>query len=59
VRDSVQVWEGQIASLRRVKDDVREVTSGFECGIALEGFADIKERDVIECYELEQVAAQL
>ncbi|UJR81137.1 translation initiation factor IF-2 [Sandaracinus amylolyticus] len=59
VRDSVQVWEGSIASLRRVKDDVREVTSGFECGVGLESFNDIHEGDVIECYELEQVAASL
>jgi translation initiation factor IF-2 len=59
VRDSVLVWEGAIASLRRVKDDVREVGSGFECGIALDGFNDIKERDVIECYEVEEVAATL
>jgi translation initiation factor IF-2 len=59
VRDSVQVWEGSIGSLRRIKDDVREVTSGFECGIGLEGYGDVKERDVIECYELEQVQASL
>jgi translation initiation factor IF-2 len=38
---------------------VREVASGYECGISLEGFNDIKERDVIECFEMEQVAAQL
>lgn len=59
VRDSVQIWEGGIASLRRVKDDVREVAAGYECGIALEGFNDIHEKDVIECYELEQVQAVL
>jgi translation initiation factor IF-2 len=59
VRDSVQVWEGSVASLRRVKDDVREVTNGFECGVGLEGFNDVHERDVIECFELEQVAATL
>jgi translation initiation factor IF-2 len=59
VRDAVQVWEGSIGSLRRLKDDVREVSAGFECGVALDGYNDIHERDVIECYELEQVAAQL
>jgi translation initiation factor IF-2 len=59
VRDSVQVWQGSIKGLRRIKDDVREVAYGYECGISLDGFADLKERDVIECYELETVAAQL
>jgi len=59
VRDNVQVWQGSIKGLRRVKDDVREVAAGYECGISLEGFNDVKERDVIECFELEQVAAQL
>ncbi|MDQ3035807.1 MAG: translation initiation factor IF-2 [Myxococcota bacterium] len=59
VRDSVQVWEGAIGSIRRVKDDVREVTAGFECGIALDGYNDIRESDIIECYELEQVQATL
>lgn len=59
VRDSVQIWEGGIGSLRRVKDDVREVTAGFECGIALDGYNDIHEKDIIECYELEQVQAVL
>jgi translation initiation factor IF-2 len=59
VRDSIQVWQGAIKGLRRVKDDVREVAAGYECGIALDGFSDLKERDVIECFELEAVAAQL
>ena len=59
VRDAVTVWEGNISSLRRFKDDVREVTSGYECGIGLEGYTDVKEGDVIECYELEQIAATL
>jgi translation initiation factor IF-2 len=59
VRDNVQVWQGSIKGLRRIKDDVREVAAGYECGISLEGFNDVKERDVIECFELEQVAAQL
>src|SRR5262249_41049771 len=51
VRDSVPVWEGAIKSLRRVKDDVREVAAGLECGIGLEGFNDVKEHDIIECFE--------
>jgi translation initiation factor IF-2 len=59
VRDSVQVWEGGIKALRRFKDDAREVANGYECGISLDGFNDIKERDIIECFEMEQVAAVL
>jgi translation initiation factor IF-2 len=59
VRDSVQIWEGRIGSLRRIKDDVREVTLGFECGIGLDGYNDVKERDIIECYEVKEVAASL
>jgi translation initiation factor IF-2 len=59
VRDAVEVWHGNIKALRRFKDDVREVASGYECGISLEGFNDFKERDIIECFEMEQVASQL
>lgn len=59
VRDAVMVWEGSIGSLRRIKDDVKEVTMGFECGITLAGFNDLKEHDIIECFELEEVAATL
>jgi translation initiation factor IF-2 len=59
VRDSVQVWEGAMRSLRRIKDDVREVSAGLECGVALEGFNDLKESDVIECFEVEEVSASL
>jgi translation initiation factor IF-2 len=59
VRDSVQIWEGKIGSLRRFKEDVKEVAGGFECGVTLEGYSDIKERDVIEAFELEEVAATL
>jgi translation initiation factor IF-2 len=59
VRDSVQVWEGNIKSLRRVKDDVKEVASGLECGIALDNFNDIKENDVIESFEIQEVAGTL
>jgi translation initiation factor IF-2 len=57
IRDGVVVHEGRIGSLRRFKDDVREVTDGFECGIGLERFNDIKEGDVIEAYEVQQVPA--
>jgi len=59
VRDGVVVWEGTIASLKRVKDDVREVNAGFECGIRLENFMDIKAGDVIETYIIEEVKRQL
>lgn len=55
VRDGVQVWDGKLASLKRFKDDVREVASGYECGISLENFNDIKEGDVIEAYEIQEV----
>jgi translation initiation factor IF-2 len=51
LRDQVVVHEGKLESLRRFKDDVREVTAGFECGLALEGFQDIKAGDVVEAYE--------
>jgi translation initiation factor IF-2 len=59
VRDSVEVWKGKLSSLRRIKDDVKEVTQGFECGIGLENYSDLKPGDIIESYELEEVAAKL
>jgi translation initiation factor IF-2 len=59
IRDSVEVWKGKFASLRRFKEDAKEVTQGYECGIALENYGDIKPGDIIEAYELEEVAAQL
>ncbi|HUG87551.1 MAG TPA: translation initiation factor IF-2 [Actinomycetota bacterium] len=59
VRDGTIVYEGRIASLRRFKDDVREVQEGFECGIGLEDFQDVKEGDVIEAYEVREVARSL
>ncbi|MGA8534779.1 MAG: translation initiation factor IF-2 [Candidatus Tumulicola sp.] len=59
IRDSVVVFDGEIESLRRFKDDVREVAEGFECGIQIAKFQDLKEGDVIEAYAMEQVAAEL
>ncbi|HXE61805.1 MAG TPA: translation initiation factor IF-2 [Gemmatimonadaceae bacterium] len=59
VRDAVEIYDGTIASLRRFKDDVREVRDGFECGIGIEHFNDIKVGDVIECYRKEEVARTL
>ncbi|MCO6503095.1 MAG: translation initiation factor IF-2 [Acidimicrobiales bacterium] len=56
LRDGVVIYTGQIASLRRFKDDVREVVAGFECGIGLEGYNDIKEGDLIEVFEIREVA---
>ncbi len=56
LRDNVVVWEGNLASLRRFKDDVGEVKSGFDCGIGLERFQDIKEGDIIEAFRLVEVA---
>jgi len=59
MRDSVEIYDGAIASLRRFKDDVKEVREGFECGIGVENFNDIKVGDVLECYRKEQVARTL
>ena len=59
LRDSVVIYEGKLASLRRIKDDVKEVVSGYECGIGLDNYNDIKIGDVIEAFEIEKVAAKL
>jgi translation initiation factor IF-2 len=59
VRDSVQVYQGKFGSLKRFKEDVREVQSGFECGIGIEGFNDVKIGDVIEAFEHEEQPAEL
>jgi len=59
MRDSVEIYDGAIASLRRFKDDVKEVREGFECGIGVENFNDVKVGDVLECYRKEQVARTL
>jgi len=59
LRDGVVVYEGRIASLRRFKDDAKEVAAGFECGIGIEGFNDIRVADVIEAYVKEQIERKL
>ncbi len=59
VREGTIVYDGRIGSLRRFKDDVREVTQGMECGIVLENFADVKEGDILEVYETQQVEQTL
>jgi translation initiation factor IF-2 len=59
VRDAVQVYEGELESLKRFKDDAREVREGFECGLNIRNFNDIKVGDVLECYRVEEVARTL
>jgi translation initiation factor IF-2 len=59
VRDGVEIWKGKISSLKRFKDDAREVETGFECGIGLEAFHEIKEGDVLEAYETHELARKL
>ncbi|HEX2477782.1 MAG TPA: translation initiation factor IF-2 [Geminicoccaceae bacterium] len=59
LRDDVVIHDGALGSLRRFKEDVREVRDGFECGIGIEGWSDLREGDVIEAYEVEQVARTL
>jgi len=59
IRDAVQVYEGKIGSLRRFKDDVSEVGNGFECGVMVQGWNEIKVGDTIEAYEVIEEAAQL
>ncbi len=59
IRDGVVIFEGRISSLRRFKDDAKEVAAGFECGIGIEGFNDIKPMDVVETYVKEQIERKL
>jgi translation initiation factor IF-2 len=59
LRDNIVVFEGVLGSLKRFKDDVREVREGFECGMSLEGYGDIRQGDVIEAFEVEEVARTL
>ncbi len=59
IRDGVEIWKGKISSLKRFKDDAREVETGFECGIGLEGFHEIKEGDTLEAYETHELARKL
>jgi len=59
VRDGVIIHEGKISSLKRFKDDAKEVQSGYECGIGIEGYNDIKVGDIIECYYLEEIKPEL
>ncbi|HRK62216.1 MAG TPA: translation initiation factor IF-2 [Candidatus Omnitrophota bacterium] len=59
VRDNVVVFEGKLASLKRFKDDVREVKEGFECGVAVDGFNDLQPGDLIEAFHIEKTATKL
>ena len=59
IRDGIQIYQGTIGSLRRFKDDASEVRTGFECGIGIEGYNDVKEGDVIEAFELKEEVAKL
>ncbi|MFN8978394.1 MAG: translation initiation factor IF-2 [Gemmatimonadaceae bacterium] len=59
IRDGIEIYDGAIASLRRFKDDVNEVKEGYECGIGIENFNDVKIGDVFECYRTEEVARTL
>jgi translation initiation factor IF-2 len=59
LRDDVVVYEGELSSLKRFKEDVREVKEGFECGMSIAGYGDIRQGDVIEAYEVQEVARSL
>ncbi len=59
LREDIVIYDGKIASLRRFKDDAREVAKGYECGVGLENYQDIKIGDIIEPYTIEEVARKL
>ena len=59
LRDNVVIHDGELDTLKRFKDDVREVKAGFECGLSLKNYNDIKERDQLEIYEVQEVARTL
>jgi translation initiation factor IF-2 len=59
IRDGIVIYDGEFSSLKRFKDDVKEVREGFECGIGIANFNDVKVGDVIECYQVEEVARTL
>jgi translation initiation factor IF-2 len=58
-RDGAAIWEGKVAALKRFKDDVKEVSEGFECGISLDGYSEMKEKDIIESFEIEEIKQRL
>jgi translation initiation factor IF-2 len=59
IRDNVVIHEGKLSTLKRFKDEVKEVPSGQECGMAFENYQDIREGDIIECYRVEEVRRSL
>src|SRR6185295_4316266 len=59
MREGAEIWQGKLSSLKRFKDDVREVKEGFDCGISLEGFDDVAVGDIIQAYEIESVKQTL
>ena len=59
IRDGAVIWDGKMFALKRFKDDVKDVAEGFECGITLDGFSELKEKDIIESYEVEEVKQTL
>jgi translation initiation factor IF-2 len=59
VRDGNILWDGKMSALKRFKDDVKDVLEGFECGISLDGFNDLKEKDIIESYEIDEIKQRL
>ena len=59
LRDDVVIHEGSLKTLKRFKDDVREVQQGYECGMAFENYDDIKEGDMVECFEVETISRTL
>jgi translation initiation factor IF-2 len=59
IRDGIQVYTGKVSSLRRFKDDAREVASGFECGIGIDNYNDVRVGDTLEFFELKEVAKKL
>ena len=59
LRDDVVIHEGSLKTLKRFKDDVREVQQGYECGMAFENYDDIKEGDMVECFEVEEISRTL
>ena len=59
IRDEDQIAEGEITSLKHIKDDVKEIKEGFECGIGIDTFSKFKEGDIIVCYEIQSIKRKL
>jgi translation initiation factor IF-2 len=59
IRSGEVVWQGNIASLRREKEDVREVKKGYECGILLENYSDVQQDDILQAYEVTYISQEL